>query len=124
MYINKTPVEIQNLVFSANPELEQFSNLADKNVKQYKGSMQPYQAYCLYNIFKALQPSKILEIGTGVGYSTAYIAKACQHSKIITLNPNKQELEIAQNYHNILGLSNIEYVCKTSDEYYRFIKLL
>lgn len=118
---DKSPQEIIEHCFGFFPDLKPFFNRANNLAPVYKGSMQPYQAafisWLVHNNYN-YRNAKILEIGTGVGYSTAFLANACPLAKIYTINPNSSELEFAAKYHQNLELGNITYINKSSDEYF------
>lgn len=90
-----SPQEIIDHVSSVCPEIEQLLFDANIIVHKYKGSMQPYQAAVLYMLAKEYNYSNVLEIGTGVGYSTYFLTKAAPQANIITINPNADEMKIA-----------------------------
>lgn len=89
----------------------------------YKGSVLPYQAACLYALAKPYNSldTRILEIGTGKGYSTSYLASACPNAQITTLSISHEESEHARNIvrHN-LGLKNVTFkIVESSWQYYQ-----
>lgn len=52
------------------------------------------------------KPKKILEIGTGIGYSTSFFATACPQSSIITIEKNQERASMAEEVFK--RFSNIE----------------
>lgn len=118
-FVDKSPDEFITYVANVYPEIRDLLEVANSLVTKYKGSMQPYQAACLYYTCKQSEFEKILEIGTGVGYSTFFIAKACPDAKIVTLNPNLLETEHAKRFLNdYCDLKNITFSEKMSWNYY------
>ena len=69
-----------------------------------------WQCRLMYNMIKRYQPKNILEIGTSLGISTAYLAAVSNDSSILTLEGNPSSAEIAKALFNKLGLSNIELI--------------
>lgn len=62
----------------------------------------------LFRLVNHFMPPKVIEIGTSVGISTAYIASANSKSSIITIEKNKEIAEIAKQNFKQLRLKNIE----------------
>lgn len=112
---NMTPDEIIEHISNKYPEIDQL--LFDANIycHKYKGSMQPYQAACLYYLAKEYNHCDILEVGTGVGYSTFFLANAAPQANIVTINPVRQEVDHAVS--SLYMHKNIEYGVKTSRDY-------
>lgn len=69
-----------------------------------------WQCELMYNLIKRYQPHSILEIGTSLGISSAYLAAASKHSSIITLEGNPSSADKARALFNRLDLSNIELI--------------
>ena len=68
----------------------------------------PKLAQLIYRIAKQQNPSNIIELGTCLGITTAYLSKAQPDANILTIEGCPQTAEIAyQNFHE-LGLENIE----------------
>ncbi|TLD81377.1 class I SAM-dependent methyltransferase [Helicobacter sp. MIT 11-5569] len=76
-------------------------NLAKIGVKKEK-------AREIFEIFKALKPKVILELGTCCGFSSSYMSYFAQDSKIYTIEGSKSVAEIAKENHREFGLKNIE----------------
>jgi predicted O-methyltransferase YrrM len=49
----------------------------------------------LYALGKEFQPASIIELGTGIGISTVYLAKACPRSVVISIDADKEKLSFA-----------------------------
>lgn len=109
---NLSPDEIIEFVADKYPEIDQLLFDANIVVHKYKGSMQPYQAACLYYLAKDYNHCNILEIGTGVGYSTFFLANACPNGLITTVNPVLNEMDIAEK--SLWQYDNISYERNTS----------
>jgi predicted O-methyltransferase YrrM len=61
----------------------------------------------LYRLVKHLQPTHILELGTSLGISSAYMAIAAPDAKIVTVEGCKGIAEKASENFKMLGLKNI-----------------
>lgn len=69
-----------------------------------------WQCRLIYNLIKRYQPANILEIGTSLGVSAAYMASASDSSSIVTLEGNPASAEMAESLFNRLGLNNIKLI--------------
>jgi predicted O-methyltransferase YrrM len=68
-------------------------------------------ARLLYRLAKYYQADRIIELGTSVGISTAYLAMANPDSKLITIEGSDSIAGIARENFNSLGLKNIRLIC-------------
>lgn len=117
---NKSPKEIIDIVRQDNPEIDAVLALSNSVKQAYKGTVMDYQAACLYALAKPYnrKSAKILEIGTGLGFSTSFLVQACPESEIITVSVRSDESEHAKNIlKNNLGFKNIDYVIAKSWEW-------
>ena len=77
-------------------------------------SKPPKPALLLFMLTRAIKPSHVIELGTNVGISSAYIGAALklnrQNGKIITLDASPYRLRLAKEVHRNLGIDNISYV--------------
>ncbi len=62
----------------------------------------------LYRLVKHYQPQNIIELGTSLGITTAYLAAANPNSNVITVEGSEAISAIAQANFKQLGLSNIQ----------------
>ena len=60
--------------------------------------------YYLKNVYK---PSAIIELGTGIGISTAYLAKSTPGTRVITVENDQQKIIYAAKEYSRLNLDNI-----------------
>lgn len=70
----------------------------------------------LFQIAEYYNCKNILELGTSLGISSAYLASSGRHRKIITLEGDKNISEIAQEIHKKAGLNNVKIVIGPFDE--------
>ena len=70
----------------------------------------------LFRIVDQYAPHQILELGTSLGVTTAYLAAARQDSKVITMEGASTVAEVARNNFKKLQLHNIELVEGNFDE--------
>jgi len=90
--------------------------LYDKNqtIKQAcKVSKSPRPALSLYYLVRAIRPVRVLELGTNVGISSAYLASALKENgqgNLVTCDASPYRQRLAREMHSRLGLDNISYV--------------
>ncbi len=70
----------------------------------------PYQCRVLFRLVEYFRPKEILELGTSLGLSAAYMASANKASNITTLEGDSNILSIAQQVHHGLNLDNINTI--------------
>lgn len=75
----------------------------------------PRQAQLLFRLANYFQPEHIIELGTSLGISTAYLAAANSKTKIITMEGCPETAEIAQQNFKHLKLQNIEQIIGNFD---------
>lgn len=73
-------------------------------------------AQLIHRIVHYFQPTQVLELGTSVGISTAYIASAIVNAKVISCEGSESVATIAEQNFESLSLRNIEVVLGTFDE--------
>lgn len=82
-----------------------------------RSSLKPKKyAQLLFRMVNYYQPKTILELGTSLGITTAYLAMAGKQSTIITMEGADVIAAIAQTNFKNLGLNNIELVKGNFDE--------
>lgn len=101
-------------------EIPHVLSMAERTVPKYKGSVQPFQAAFLYWLTARYVPTygDILEVGTGLGYTSLVMAIAKPSAVINTLNPNNEECKIARKI--LEGNKNVSVNNVDSREWYAY----
>ena len=100
---------IENVINERHPyyayeDLYPFWEKAPQYMPQYPQSRDEL----LFRLVNHFNPEFILEIGTGAGVSTGYLASVSKQSKVVTLDfPNPGEKEVRR---NLKKIRNIEYI--------------
>lgn len=82
-----------------------------------KSSLKPPRyGRLLFRLADFLQPGTILELGTSLGVTTSYLAKACPLSQIYTFEGCEEVADIAQKNFRDLSLSNIHMIRGNFDD--------
>ncbi len=76
----------------------------------------PKYGQLLFRLANHFSPNNILELGTSLGLSTAYLAMANKNSKVITMEGAKAIAEVAQKNFKQLKLKNVKQIIGTFDE--------
>lgn len=70
-------------------------------------------ATLLFLLTRSIKPKTVIELGTNVGISSAYIAAALklneQNGRVVTLDASPYRQRLAKNMHGNLGLDNVSY---------------
>lgn len=73
-------------------------------------SKKPRPSLMLYSLVRALKPQCVIELGTNVGISSAFIAAALKaNGAITTLDASPYRQKVARNIHSELGFDNVNY---------------
>jgi len=78
-------------------------------------SISPKLGKLIYRLIEYSKPDDILEVGTSMGISSMYMAKAAPDSRIITMEGCAMIAEKAMENFNSIGLKNIELVMGNFD---------
>lgn len=76
----------------------------------------PRMAQLIYRLAHYQQPESMIELGTCLGITTAYLAKACPDAALTTVEGCPQTAAIAQRNFNYLGLNHIQLHVGDFDE--------
>lgn len=81
-----------------------------------KSLKSPKYARLLYRLANYFQPANILELGTSLGITTAYLATAVKEANTVTLEGADAVASIAKEHFNQLALNNVHVVTGPFDE--------
>lgn len=90
--------------FNAKTKCKKIRQIAKHSAKPEK------YAQLLFRLVNYFQPSNVLELGTSLGISTAYLASANSVIKVITVEGCPEIAKIASQNFEKLGLKNIDQV--------------
>lgn len=87
----------------------------DVTIKQAtEASKRPKAAMLMYSLIRTIKPLNVIELGTNVGISSAYIATALhvnnQNGRVTTFEGSPYRLALAKEVHQALNINNINYV--------------
>ncbi len=82
----------------------------------------PKLAKLLHRLVVFFKPATVIELGTCLGITTAYLASASPQSKVITMEGCPQTAGVAKNNLQKLGLQNVELITGNFDD--EFPKLI
>lgn len=101
-------VEVTDL--GAGPALQkQAHSRAVKDIARY-AAKSPKYGRLLFRLVHYFQPRTILELGTSLGISTAYLASAAPSAKVATMEGSPEISGLARETFSRTGLSHIELV--------------
>ncbi len=120
-------IEVQRNLLLGNEtiiEVEDFGAGSVKGLKKHRvvqqiaaGSLKkPKYAQLLYRLVTYFQPKQIIELGTSLGITTAYLAKAKQDAQVITMEGSAAIASLAEDVFKKLQLQNIHLVTGNFDE--------
>lgn len=102
-----TTKEIEVVDFGAGSTYTKSNTRTIQSIAK-QASKKPKHAQLLFRIAYHFQPKTILELGTSLGLTTAYLGKACPNAKIITLEGSDSIAKVARVNHNKLNIHNIK----------------
>ncbi len=104
------PADVEFFVNTYNFRSEVLKDIEEFASKEKVPILLPSSAVFLKFLVKLIKPKSILEIGTGIGYSTITMAEACPEAEILTVDSNAKRLEVAERFFQRAGLKNVAVV--------------
>lgn len=106
----------QNLLKDYQPiKIDDFGtgkNRTQTLAKIAKGSLkEPKYGQLFFKIIHRIKAKNVLELGTSLGITTAYLAGSSTNIKCVSIEGSKNIAAVAQQNFDMLNLSNIEIVC-------------
>ena len=77
----------------------------------------PYQCRCLARLVISENPGHVLELGTSLGISTAYLQSGATKAKVITVEGDPALAKLALQTFEQVGLTNIQLIESTFEDY-------
>ncbi|MCU0445341.1 MAG: class I SAM-dependent methyltransferase [Microscillaceae bacterium] len=106
-------IEVQDL--GAGSRVHQSNRRNISEIARYSNA-RAKQGQLLFKLVAHFQPNQILELGTSLGTSTLYLAKAKPSAQVYTLEGCTQTAQIAQQNFKKLQVSNIQALIGNIDE--------
>jgi len=75
-----------------------------------KSSIRHKYGRILYALAREFKPGTIIELGTGIGVSTVYLAKACPGSRVITIDGDGEKMKFAAKELEQMQLGNVSFM--------------
>ncbi len=93
------------------------NNNKQKQIKQLaKNALKPKKlAQLIYRLANDLQPKNIIELGTCLGLTTAYLAKAAAQASVISIEGCPQTADIASQNLKALAINNVKVLVGNFD---------
>lgn len=104
---NKTMIEVKDL--GAGSRKNSSTKRSIREITKNSAS-QAKVGKLLFRLVNFLQPNTILELGTSLGISSSYLAKAKTNSQIYSLEACKSCLEIAKDNFIVIDVRNIQTI--------------
>ncbi|MBN1989665.1 MAG: class I SAM-dependent methyltransferase [Bacteroidales bacterium] len=105
-------LESSRMAFVASAQGAQSKVSAPKSIKRFAAAAAISRAdgMLLYRLVKHLQPQTIVELGTGAGVGTAFMASAATLARVYTIEANSQLVAVNRANFAKVGLENIECI--------------
>ncbi len=110
---NKTIINIKDM--GAGSSVHKSNRRAVRSIAK-TSLLNPEYAQLLFRLVNYFQPKSILELGTSLGLTTAYLASAKKQAEVYTIEACPSIKNIAEQHFAILGLKNIHSVLGSFDE--------
>ncbi len=110
---DKRKIEVQD--FGAGSSVDKGHLKEIGRIARYSSKPKKY-ARLLYRLVKYFQPETILELGTSLGFSTAYMALAKPDAKILTIEGCPNISAMAKENFNNLNINNMQLITGEFDK--------
>lgn len=64
----------------------------------------PWKGYLLFHLTQTIRPTRILELGTHLGFGTLYLATAAPHAELHTIEASPTLAQKARQHFHLLGI--------------------
>lgn len=83
-----------------------------------KSSVTSRQGALLYRLAKWYRPAAVIEVGTGIGISTSYLAAGAENAGITTIEGSPAKVNFAREHTDVSGSGGLEFLLGTFDTYF------
>lgn len=102
----------EKLPYYAYQDIARYLNLSEKKIDE-----ETKKNKLLFRIVNRFSPTKILEIGTGNGFSTIYLTAPSKRINCICIDANEDAKNTHKNWDRSISYSNWESIDKTNDTF-------
>ncbi len=110
---DKTIIEVEDL--GAGSVIAKSKSLSVADIAK-RAAKNKKQAQLLFRTADYFQPKTMIELGTSLGISSAYLASACPNAKLVTIEGSASIAKISYKNFQALGLKNIEPITGNFDD--------
>jgi predicted O-methyltransferase YrrM len=101
--------EITVTDFGAGSKILRSETRRIRDIVKYSAVNRKY-GQLLFRLVKYFKPGTILELGTSLGISTMYLARASKNTRVISIEADKQLVRFARQNFHAAGLINIDVI--------------
>jgi predicted O-methyltransferase YrrM len=114
-HIRNKEIELRGKQYGAGSKY--FRKKKARKIKAGKISVSEKYGRLLYHIIKHFRPEQIIELGTGSGVSTAYMAAALGSGECISVEGNSERKKFAEKHLARLSLKNYSLISSDFDSF-------
>ena len=107
--LRSTEREISVTEYGAGSKVLSSESRKISDIVKYSAVNRKY-GQLLFRLVKYFKPGTVLELGTSLGISTMYMAKASKNARIISIEGDKQMARIARHSFHDAGLLNVDVI--------------
>ncbi len=112
---SRNKIKIKKLDLGAGSSYSNKDNIQIKKILKQEQSS-PKKAKLLFKIVNQFNPKNVLELGTSLGFTTAYLANARKKNSVITIEADEQKCLIANKTIKSLGIKNVKIINSSFNE--------
>ncbi len=107
LLLNPTTIHVEDM--GAGSRVFKTNDRKIGDITKYSAKSEKY-AQLLFRLVNYFQPDNVIELGTSVGVSTCYLAKAKSKCKVYTLEGSKEICKVAASTFKTLKINNVKLI--------------